>query len=132
SSLPDVLMPVELRSASGLGVIAMPDANGVESHGRGGLFDGFCIAFGAHKIVAGHMTVACVEANGDGSVALEARDELRHLLEAAAEGKLRAGRVFDKDMERSSLPRQPVDGALDGVRREPQAFLAGEPSPRAG
>ena len=61
-SLPDVLVPVELRSARGLGVVAVPDADGVEGHGCGGLLHRLFIALGAYQVVAGH--VACGRCRG--------------------------------------------------------------------
>ncbi len=78
------------------------------------------------------MDVAGVEADGDGGAGSEALDEFGYLLELAAEGELGAGGVFDEDFEVVVLPGEAVDGALDGLGGEAEAFVAGEALPASG
>ena len=131
-SLPDVLVAIELGTARGFGIVAVPDTDSFEGDGRSNLLHRFGVAFGGDQVVAGNVGVAGVEADGDGRMVLEARDKFGDLLEAAAQRELRAGCVLNQDMEASSLPRQAVDGALDGVGCKLEAFVARQPLPGAG
>jgi len=131
-SLPDVLVPVELGATRRFGVVAVPDADGIECDCCSDFGHGLRVALLGNDVVAGDVRVTSVEADGDRSVVAQQRDELGDLLEAATERELRAGRVLNKDVKGSVLPGQFVDGALDGVGGEPQAFVAREALPRAG
>ena len=59
-SLPDVLMPVQLRSALGLGIVTVPHADGFTGNSRGDLLHGARVALFGHEIVTGDVLVASV------------------------------------------------------------------------
>ena len=107
----------------------VPDAHGREADGRLDLPHGLFVALGAHQIVAGHVGVAGVQADADRRGGLEPRDQFGYLLEAAAQGELRPGGVFNQDVKRRSLPRKPVDGAGNGVGGKFEALVAGQSLP---
>lgn len=64
--LTDVLMSVELGAKGGLGVVAVPDLDGVDADGCADLLHGVGVASIGDDVVAGDMEVAGVEADGDG------------------------------------------------------------------
>jgi len=62
-ALADMLVPVELGAALGLGVVHVPDAHRIEPYRCRDLLHRLRIAFGADQVVAGHVGVAGVQAN---------------------------------------------------------------------
>ena len=70
------------------------------------------------------MSVASIETDSHGSGWFEPLNQFGNLLEAAAERKLRAGRVLNENVKWSFLPRKAVDGATDGVSGQGEAFIA--------
>jgi len=126
-ALADLLMAVEFGAAGGLGVVHVPDADGFKADSGRSLAHGFLVALGRDQIVTGDVGVAGVQADAHGRAGLEPLNQLGDLLEAAAEGELRAGGVFNEDVEWSSLPLEAIDGTSDGVGGQPEAFVPGEP-----
>ncbi len=62
---------------------------------------------------------------------LQPLHQLRHLLKAAAERELRARRVLNQNVKSRPLPRQPIDRALNRIRRQLQSFVARQSLPRS-
>jgi hypothetical protein len=73
--------------------------------------------------------VAGVKTYADGGYGLEAGDEFGDLFKAAAKGEFGACSVFNEDMEASSLPREAVDGPLNGFGSQLETFIAGKTLP---
>ena len=63
ASLADVLMPVELRSALGLGVVAVPDVNILQPDRALELIDGVGKSFVADDVVSRDVGVTGVDAS---------------------------------------------------------------------
>src|SRR5919108_3892385 len=91
TSLPDVLVAVELRTARRLGVIAMPHANILESHGRVQVGESSLHSRRAHEVVAGNMNMAGVDAGSYGHHVAQKLEQFGNLLKAAAQGIFGAG-----------------------------------------
>ena len=91
-----MLMPVQPRAARGLGVIAVPYANVGEADG--GIELGQCISQPgfADDIVARHVNVASINARRHRQQAAQAFQNLRHVLERAAQRMFGTGGVFDE------------------------------------
>src|SRR6185312_12973029 len=131
-SLPDVLMPVQLRAARGFGVITVPHSNIVQTDGGGGLRDGLLVAFRSDDVIAGDVNVAGIQTDRDRRVVAQQCHEFGDLLKAAAEGEFGTGGVLNQDAKRGGLPRQPVDSRFYGLSCEFQALMTGKALPRAG
>ncbi len=137
-ALADVLVAVEAGGEGGLGVVAVPDADGGEADGCADELHGLDVAVVGDDVVAGDVDVAGVEADGDGGAGLEGFDEFGDLFKLAAERELGSGGIFDEDAEGGGGfcggfgKCDGVDGALDGFGGEAEAFLAGEALPTAG
>src|SRR6185437_12476264 len=98
-SLPDVLVPVELRPARRLRVVAVPHAHRIESDRRLNLDHGLFVAFVAHYVVPSHVRMAGVQADGDRRMIAQQHHQLGHLVKAAAQRALRSGSVLNQDAE---------------------------------
>ena len=107
-SLPDVFVPVELRSARRLGIVAVPHPHCIHAKRNISLRDRVRIAFSRNNVVSGNMRMAGIEAHAHRRVRLQPLHQFRHLLKVAAQRALRTGRVFNQDAEIRSLPRQSV------------------------
>ena len=92
-------MPIELRSASGLGIVAVPDAHVLQPDGLVELRKGVAQTVFADDVVSRDVRVAGIDAGGDGNVVRRWWMQLGHLLEAAAQRVLRAGGVLDQDRQ---------------------------------
>src|SRR5665213_4092634 len=124
-----MLVAVELGAQRRLRVVAVPDAHGVEADRCADELHVVVVALLRDEVVARDVDVAGVEADIDRGAGAEAGDEFRNLLEGRAERELRAGRVFDEDLQPGVLPRQAVDSALDGLGCQTQPFVAGKAFP---
>ena len=114
-SLPDVLMAVELRSTSSLGVIAMPRPSHFSTRWSHPVAAVWLIqAFFADDVVACDVGVAGIDARGDGNDAAQPIDNFGDLLEAAAERKFSSGRVLDQDGQPAVGEIQPLGGRGNG------------------
>jgi len=131
-SFADVLMAVELGTECGLGIVAVPDLDGVEADGCANLLHGVGIASLGDDVVSGDVDVAGVEADGDGGVGAEAFHQLGDLLQLATEGELRSGGVLDEDVEVGTGEVDTGDGTLDGLCGQVQALVSGKALPTAG
>lgn len=131
-SFANMLVAVELGAEGGLGVVAVPDLDGVDADGCADLLHGVGVARIGDDVVACDMDVAGVEADGDRGVGAEAFDQLGDLLEFAAEGELRAGSIFDEDVEVGTGEVNAGDGTLDGLGSKAKTFIAGESLPATG
>ena len=76
--------------------------------------------------------MACVQTDGDGRVGMQALHQLGDLLQLAAERELCAGGVFDQDAEVGAREVDSGNRALDGLSRQTQALLTGQPLPASG
>ena len=65
-SLPDVLVTIELGTASGLGVVAMPDGNVFEADSPVEAAPSFPRNRFGNEVVSGNVRVAGVDASADG------------------------------------------------------------------
>ena len=131
-ALADVLMAIEMGTAGGLRVVHVPDADIGEpdraiNEGESGF-----VAVVRDEVVAGDVAMASIEAGADGDHGAEAVEELGDLLEAAAEGELGAGSVFDEDAEVTGVERDAMEGAGDAFGGAGEADFAGEAFPGAG
>jgi len=68
TSLPDVLVSVELRAAGGFGIIAMPYMNVVQADCSVEPLDGIGVSIFADDVVAGDVGVAGIDAGSDWNV----------------------------------------------------------------
>ena len=123
ASLPDMLVPVELRAACGLGVVAVPDVNVLQAHGAIELVKCLGEALLADDVVSRDMGVTGVDAGAGRHAAFQQIKQLGHLLEVAAERELRTRRVFDQDAQVARLQVESIGGLLDCERRALQAFF---------
>src|SRR5579864_4122066 len=96
-SLPDVLVAVELRSAGGSRVIAVPDFYAVETDGCIEMLQRLIETFFADYVVSGNMRVAGIDASADGDDSLQPLENFCDLFETAAEREFGAGCVLDPD-----------------------------------
>jgi hypothetical protein len=117
-----------LEPSGSLGVVAVPDADGVKPNGCADELDGGGVAFVGDQVITGHVRVACIQADGNGGTDLEECHQFGDLLEAAAERELGAGGVFDEDGD-LTVAVQAIDGAGDGFGCELEAFVARESLP---
>src|SRR5690242_106842 len=99
TSLPDMLMTVELRAALSFGVIAMPDVNILQADSAVELVDRIGISLFANDVVTGDVGVACVYASSNRNVLRQEIVQFGDLFEVAPERELRPGRVLDQDAE---------------------------------
>ena len=113
-SLPDVLVAVEFGSAGSFGVIAMDYFYIVQADGSVEMLQSLVNALFADDVVAGDVSVAGVDARGDGNDAAEAVDDFGNLLEAAAEREFGAGGVFDEDGKAGLGEVKALRGGGDG------------------
>jgi hypothetical protein len=132
ASLPDVLMPVQLRSARGLGVVAMPDVNILQADGAIELIERVGKSFVADNVIACDVRVAGIDASSRGHELRQQVQQLGDLLEVAAEGKLRASSVLDEHAQVARRQVQTFDRLLNRQRGPPQTFFAAASAKRAG
>ncbi len=132
ASLPDVLMPVELRSARGLGIIAMPDVNILQANGAIELIESLGKAFVADDVIASHVRVASIDASSRRHEVAQQVQQLGNLFEVAAERELGARRVLDQDTQVARRQVQTLDRLLDRQRNPLQTFFAAASAKRAG
>ena len=97
TSLPNVLMTIQLRSARGFRVVAVPDLNGIQSKGGIEMLQSLVNALLADNVVSGNVRVTSIDAGADRNDSAQALQHLRDLLEASAEREFRAGRVLDQN-----------------------------------
>src|SRR5271157_2034507 len=131
-SFADVLVAVELRSASGLGVVTVDDSHVVQANGCVEMLQRFVDTFFSNNVVSGDVRVTGVDAGGDGDNAAETVDNVGDLLEAAPEGEFGAGGIFNKDSESGFCDVQALSGGGDGGSRLQQSGFAIGVSKRAG
>ncbi len=84
-ALANVLVAIQLRTASSFRVIAVPDAHGVEPHGGSDLVHSLLVPLGSDEVVAGNVGMAGIEADADRGVSAQQSHQLGYLLKTAAE-----------------------------------------------
>lgn len=124
SSLPDVLMAVEFRSASGFSVVAMDDFHIIQSNDCVELLESLADAFLAADVIARHVSVASIDAGSDRNRGAQSLDHFCDLLEAAAQGKFRARGIFDEDGKPRGREIKALRGRGDGGGGLQQSSLA--------
>jgi hypothetical protein len=127
-----MLMPVQLRSARGLGIIAMPHVNIPQADGAMQLIQSVGKSFVAHNVVACNVGVAGIDTSSRGHELRQQVQQLGDLLEVAAEGKLRASSVLDQDTQVARRQIQTLDRLLNRQRGAPQSLFAAASPKRAG
>ena len=125
----DMLMPVQLRPKRSLRVVAVPYHNRVKADSLADQKHRFDVAVWRDDVVARDVDVAGIQANADRRARLQTLDQLGNLLELRAQRELRAGGVLNEDLERLALPGDAVDGPLNRLRSQAQAFIAGQSLP---
>ena len=131
STLADLLMAIKLRSAGGLRVVRVPHSNIDQADACLDQAYGLLIAFGTYEIVAGDVTMACIETGPDRDHRFEAPDEFGNLVETAAKREFGSGSVFDQDVKVGALETDAVSCFGDGLGSETEAVLAREAAARA-
>src|SRR3954469_17223798 len=106
-------MAIELRSAGGLRVIAMPDGNVLQANSGIEFAHGLFVAFFGNNVIPGDVHVARVNASSHGNVISQMLDDFGDLLEAAAQRVLGAGAVFDQDCESALRQVEIIAGGSD-------------------
>src|ERR1035441_4943492 len=123
-SLPDLLMPVELRSPRRSGVIAVPDLDVIQPDGGIEMLQRHIEPFFADNVVSRCVRVAGVNARSHRNRAPQTLQNLRHLLEAAAQRELRSSRVFDQDCQASLGKFKPLRRCCDRSSGTHEPLLA--------
>src|SRR5689334_23036622 len=85
TSLPDVLMTIELRSACGFGVVTVPDVDVLETDRVVEELHGFPEARRSGDVISRNMRMAHIDARPDGNRRRQMLHQHRHLLKTAAE-----------------------------------------------
>jgi hypothetical protein len=117
SSLPDLLVAVEFRSAGGFGIVAVDYFYIVQADGGIEVLHGSIEALFADDVVAGDVSVAGVDAGCDWNNTAEAVDDFGDLLEAASERKLGACGVLDQNGKAGLGEVKALRGGSDGGGR---------------
>src|SRR6202046_1433314 len=120
----NVLMAVELRSARGLGVVAMDDFHMVQANGRIEMLQGLVDALGADDVIASNVRVAGINACGNGDDATEAADDFGDLFEATSEREFGTGGIFDEDGQTRAREVETLRGSRNGSGGLQQARFA--------
>ncbi len=115
-SLPDMLMPVQLRSAGRLGVIAVPHTHVLEAHSRIELLQCLFKPVAGRHVVTRHVRMAGIDASRHRHVFSQPLHQFRDLLEAAAEGIFRTRGIFNRNFQTRFLDPQTIDRFFDCFR----------------
>ena len=112
-SLPDVLMPVEFRSARGFRVIAMPDGNILQADRLIQMSERGAHPSFADDVVSGNVDMAGVDAGSDWNDAAQAIKHFGNLLETASQGELCTSGIFNQNGEAALRQIQSLSGGRD-------------------
>ena len=93
----DVLVAVGVGAERGLGIVSVNHPNFLDANRRVELLHGSGKPFGRVDGVPRFKTVGGIDARADRQVLFRARDDLRHFLEAAANGRSLPGGVFNQN-----------------------------------
>ena len=127
-SLPDLLVTVEFRSARSFRVIAVPDLHVIQADRGIEMLQSFIESSLADDVVSGNVRVAGIDARANRNHSAQALQNLRHLLEAAAQREFRAGRVLDQDRESALGEIQSLRRGSNRRSRSQQSLLAVSPT----
>src|SRR5207253_2300483 len=108
-SLPDMLVTVQLRSACGLGVVAVPDLHVIQADCGIKMLQGLIEAGLAHNVISGYMRMTGIDAGSDWNHSTQSIQNLRDLLETSSQRELRAGGILDEN-------REPACGQVEPLR----------------
>jgi len=119
-----VLVPVQLRSARGLCVIAMPHPDILQTDGSVELGQCFAKTLLGNNVISGNMRVAGVDASAHRNMPVQVLNDFRDLLEAAAQRELGPGGVFNQYGQSTFCEIKSLARGRYGRRRSQQAFFA--------
>ena len=94
-----MLVPVQSRPALRLGVIAVPDADILESDSTVKMCERKFAALRTNNVVSRNMGMTSVDARTDRHNASQQIQQLGDLLKCAAQRKLRPRRIFNQNCE---------------------------------
>ncbi len=116
-------MPVELRAARLLRVVAMPHRDVSQSHRLVQVPHRCFVTFRADDVVSRHVRVARIDARCHRNDSVEVVQQLRYLLERTAERELRACRVLEQHCESTLRQVQTLARRRDGRSHALQSFF---------
>ena len=124
TSLPDVLMAVEFRTARGFSVVAMPEVDILEADGAVKSVKRFGVSGVTNNVISGDVGMTGIDAGSARHEVAQEVQQLGDLFEVGAERELRSGGVLDQNAQLSGFEVKALGPLLDGECDAPQAFFA--------
>src|SRR6202790_112494 len=118
-----MLMAVQLRSARGFGVIAVPNLHVVQSNRRIEMPQSRVETFFADNVVSSDMRVTGIDASSNGNDSAQPLQHFRNLLKASAKRELRTGSVLDQNGQAALGQIKPFRRCGDGRGRAKQSLF---------